>query len=243
MSTQDPSISRDNSRILSSVLQTPLRRQTYLNLFYLILMIPLGTVYFTLLLTGFSAGIPLLIIAIGVAILVLTLIMAVVLARFERWLVSLLLGVDLPPAATVDLALWDRLKALVTDFGTWKAVAYLFSEFFYGTIVVGLFGSLVATGVSFTFAPFYYKHVPVAAYGPFRIGALRLDFVFGWDNLVVGLNTTFRIGLWQLQSLPAAILVACLGIVLLVLLFPLVNVLASVWGRYATVMLTVSRYW
>lgn len=243
MPNQTSYLSRDNSRILSSILRAPLRRQTYLNLCYLMLMVPLGTIYFTLLLTGFSAGLPLLIIAIGVAILVLTLIIAVVLARFERWLVSLLLGVDLSPAATVDLTFWDRLKTLVTDRGTWKAVAYLFSEFFYGSIIVGLFGSLVATGVSFTFAPFYYKHVPVAAYGPFRIGNLTLDLVFGWDNLVVGLKTTFRIGLWQLQSLPAAILVACLGIVLLALLFPLANVLASVWGRYARVMLTVQRYW
>ena len=47
------------------------QEETYLNLIYLLLAFPLGTVYFTFLVTGLSLGIGLLIVWIGVALIVL----------------------------------------------------------------------------------------------------------------------------------------------------------------------------
>ena len=124
----------------------------------------------------------------------------------------------------------------------WKAVAYLLSEFVYGTVVFGLIAPLLATGGSFFFAPVYYKQAPVVAYGPFRLGTLTVEVLFGWNNLLVGLTTAFQIGLWQIETLPGALLVASLGIVLLLVSFQLANALAQVWGQYARVMLTPPGY-
>lgn len=243
MSTQTSPDSHDFSRVLGRVLRAPVRPQTYRNLCYLGLMFPLGIVYFTLLATGFTTGIALVVVGIGIPILVLVFALVVGFARLERALVRVLLGVNIPaPAAETENGLWDRTKHLVTDRGTWKAVAYLLSEFVYGTVVFGLIGSLVATGTSFLFAPIYYQHAPVVAYGPIRIGNLTFDIVFGWNNLLIGLTTTFQVGSWRIETLPGALLVAGLGIVLLMVSFQLANALAWAWGRYARVMLMSPRY-
>ena len=244
MSTQTSSASRDFSRVLGRVLRAPVRLQTYLNLCYLVLMFLLGVVYFTVLVTGFTTGVALVIVGIGIPILVLVLALAVGLAGLERTLVRVLLRVDVPtPAVETEDDLWGRVKHLVTDLRTWKAVAYLLSEFVYGSLVVGLIGSVVATGGSFLFAPVYYTWAPVVAYGPIRTGKLTLDVLFGWNNLLVGLTTTFQIGSWQIETLPGALLVAGLGIVLLLVSLSLANAFAWAWSRYAPVMLTTPRYW
>lgn len=244
MSIQMSSDSRELSRVLGRVLHTPMRLQTYRNLCYLVVMFPLGIVYFTLLLVGFATGIPLVIVGIGILILVLLLAVVVGLAGLERTLVRVLLRVDVPVTAVeTEGSLWRRTKHLVTDRQTWKAVVYLLSEFVYGTVVFGMVASLVATVGSFLFAPIYYQQAPVVAYGPIPSDEFTLDVLFGWDNLLVGLTTTFRIGSWQIETLPGALLFTGLGIVLLLLSLQLVNVLVWMWGQYARIMLTTPRYW
>src|SRR5699024_8292286 len=119
----------------------------------------------------------------------------------------------------------------------------LLSEFIYGSIVFGLLSSLLASAGSFLFAPFYYTDASVVAYGPVPSGEFTLDVLFGWNNLLVGLTTTFQIGSWRIETLLGALLVAGLGVILLLLTFQLANTLAWAWGRYARVMLTTPRYW
>jgi hypothetical protein len=166
------------------------------------------------------------------------------LVGLERTLVRVLLRVDVPTTSVkTEYGLWGRAKQLVTDRQTWKAVAYLLSEFVYGTVVFGLLASLFATAGNFLLAPLYYKQAPVVAYGPIPSGEFTLNILFGWDNLLVGLTTTFQVGSWQIESLLGALLVTGLGIVLLVLTLHLSNFLAWVWGRYARSMLTTPRYW
>lgn len=244
MSTQTAPDPRDVSQTLSRVLRAPVRLQTYRNLCYLVVMFPLGVVYFTLLTVGFTVGIPLTIVIIGIPIIILLLALVIGLAGLERTLVRVLLRVDVPTTSIeTEHGLWDRSKQLVTDRQTWKAVAYLLSEFVYGSIAFGLLASLFATAGNFLLAPVYYKQAPVVAYGPIPSGEFTLEVLFGWNNLLVGLTTTFQIGSWQIETLPGALLVAGLGIVLLVVSFQLSNILAWVWGRYARGMLTTPRYW
>jgi hypothetical protein len=239
MSTQTSPESRDFTSVLGRTLRAPARRQTYRNLCYLLVMVPLGSIYFTLLVTGFVTGLALVVVVIGIPILVLVLALIVGLARLERTLVRVLLRVDIPTTAVeTERSLWDRTKHLVTERQTWKTVAYLLSEFVYGTIVGGLIGTVVSTGGSFLFAPVYYTQAPVVAYGPFRYEKFTLEVLFGWDNLLVGLTTTFQIGSWQIETLPGALLVAGIGFVLLLFSLQVFNGLAWVWGRYAQIMLT-----
>lgn len=239
MSLQTPSEGRGLDGLHSRVLRAPLRRQTYRNLCYLVAMVPLGILYFNLLVVGLSLGVGLSIILVGVAILVFTLALAVVLAGLERRLVGFLLGIDVPVPDDVNGGgIRQRIERLVTDRQTWKDVAYLLSVFVYGSVAFGLVSSLIATAGSFLLAPLYYEWAPVVAFGPIPSGEFTLDLLFGWDALLVGLTTTFRIGSWQISTLPGALLVAALGLVLLLGVLHLSNVLVWAWGRYARVMLS-----
>lgn len=244
MSTRTVSTARDLRTVLRRGLSAPVRLQTYRNLLYLLLMFPLGLLYFNLVLVGFLTGIGLAIVGVGILIVVLMLAIATGLTDLERTLVRVLLGAGVPtPTTERHQGLWARTKQLVTDLRTWKAVAYLLSVFVYGTIVFGLLASLAATVWSFLSAPLYYEEAPVVAYGPVPQNELTLDILFGWDTLLVGLTTTFRLGSWQIETLPEALFVAGLGLVLLFVTFQFINVLALLWKRYARAMLTVPRYW
>ncbi|WP_323171235.1 sensor domain-containing protein [Natrialba sp. PRR66] len=207
-------------------------------------MFPLGLVYCNLVIVGFVTGISLAIVGIGVLIVVLTLAVSTGLVEFERTLVRRLLGIEItPPATERGDSLSEWAIQLVTDLRTWKGVAYLMSVFGFGSLVFGLLASLLATAWTFLTAPLYYENAPVVAYSPIPRGEFTLDVLFGWDSLLIGLTTTFRLGSWQIETFPGALFVAVLGLGLLLVVLQISNVLASLWGRYARVMLSVPRYW
>ena len=239
MALQNSSGQRGFDGLLSRTLGAPLRQQTYRNLCYLVLMFPLGIIYFNILLAGLLTGVGLLIVLVGIPLLVLTLWLAVRFAGLERRLVKILLGIDVTPPAyggTEDLT--TRLKRQVIGRQTWTTVAYLLSEFVYGSVAFGLVSSLLATAGSFLLAPLYYHRAPVVAFGPIPSGEFTLNLLFGWDSLLVGLTTTFQLGSWEIATLPGALLVATLGFVILLAALHLCNALTSVWGRYAHIMLS-----
>lgn len=239
MALQNSSERRGFDGLLSRALGAPLRQQTYRNLCYLVLMFPLGIIYFNVLLAGLLTGVSLLVVLVGIPLLVLTLWLAVGFAELERRFVGILLGIDI--ASSDNLGAEDvttRLKRLVVGRQTWTAVAYLLSEFVYGSVTFGLVSSLLATAGSFLLAPLYYQRAPVVAFGPIPSGEFSLDLLFGWDSLLVGLTTTFQLGSWEIATLPGALLVATLGFVILVGALHLCNALTSVWGRYARIMLS-----
>ena len=71
-------------------------RRTYLILLYLVLGLPLGVFEFTLMVTGFSLGLGLLITLLGIPVLIGTLLVAHALATFERRLAWSLLDAPMP---------------------------------------------------------------------------------------------------------------------------------------------------
>lgn len=244
MSSRTDSSPHDLTSALGNRLRAPVRLQTYQNLLYLLLMFPLGHVYFTVILIGLFTGVGLTVIGIGIVIIVLVLALATGLADLERTLVRLLLDVEIPaPTMESQQGLGTQTKLLVTDLRTWRGVVYLLSVFVYGTIVFGLLASLAATIWSFLSAPLYYQEAPVVAYGPIPHRELTLDILFGWDTLLVGLTTTFQLGSWKIETLAGALFVASMGVVLLFVTFQVVNSLALLWKRYARVMLPAPRYW
>lgn len=244
MSTESTIQPLEPGRVVGDVLRAPFRPQTYRNLLYLAIMFPLGILYFNLVVAGFLTGLGLAVVLVGLPLLVLLLAVLVWFAGLERLLVGTLLDVEVPRTVTVtDGSIWARTKRLVTDVHTWKAVAHLLAEFVYGSFVFGVLASLVTTAGSFLLAPFYYGRAPVVAYGPFPTGEFTLDVLFGWDALLVGLTTTFRLGSWQIETLPGALLVAGVGVVLVFVTVQLVNGFAWLWGRFAGYMLTAPRYW
>lgn len=230
------------TRVLGTALRTPMQAQTYRNLLYVVSMLVLGNLYVNVLVMGVGAALPLAFVGVGVALGLLVLALVVELAGFERMLVRYLLGVDVPASsAGTGRSRWERTKGLVTDRRTWNAVVYLLTEFVVGTAAFGVIASLVATGVSFLAAPFYYTRAPVVAYGPIPTSERSLELLFGWDSLLIGLETTFRLGSWHVETFVGALVVAGLGGVFLLVALLFSNAIASLWGRYARRMLTTPR--
>jgi hypothetical protein len=105
-----------STEFLRSVFGVPLRLQTYRNLLYLVLAFPLGLAYFIFVSVGVSLGIGLAITVIGIPILLVVLAISTGLARFEREVAAILLGVTIetPESSTPD-TLVERAKRLVID--------------------------------------------------------------------------------------------------------------------------------
>ena len=90
------------------------RGQSYLNIIYLLLALPLGIGYFTFVVTGISVGVGLVIVWVGIPILLLVLAGWYGLVAFERLLAIWLLRVDVPSMEREppdEKGLWARLKA------------------------------------------------------------------------------------------------------------------------------------
>jgi uncharacterized membrane protein len=102
--------------------------RTYGALFYMLLSLATGIVYFTVVTTGLSVSLGLLVLIIGVPLLVLFLALVRVLSLVEGRIVEVLLGERMPrrPLYTQRGKGWlERIKEVFTDARTWTAMLYL----------------------------------------------------------------------------------------------------------------------
>ena len=106
------------------------RRQTYLNIAYLLLAFPLGLAYFLFLVVGLTVGFALVLTLVGIPILLLMHLAAWALMNLERWLAIRLLGVDIPPMSPVDPQgpMWRRLIGKATDPSMWTGMFFLLAK-------------------------------------------------------------------------------------------------------------------
>ena len=98
------------------------------NLVYLLMAMPLGIVYFTLLTVGFSLGAGLSITLIGLPLLVSMIFVTYMLGDLERAITSILLGVKIakPEARPArDNSASALLTAQLKNAAFWKEFAYL----------------------------------------------------------------------------------------------------------------------
>ncbi len=187
-----------------------LEGRSYLNLLYLWLAFPLGIFYFVLLVTGFSVGIGLTIIWIGLGILFVLMLAIWALEGMERVLAVGLLGADVPerlPAAPAPgFRAW--VKAVFSSVALWKGVAFLFIKFPLG--LAGWVTSVVAISVSMAFAlsPFAYW--------------------FGGEVELEG---------WIFDGPAGVVLLSLTGVLMLFLTLHLHNGMAWVWKKLAETML------
>ena len=146
--------------------------QSYLNIIYLLLGLPLGIAYFVFVVTGISVGSGLLVIWVGVPILAFVLLGSWAICQFERLLVNTLLKEEIPRIDRVDtsrqpesslgaeerlfIGAWRRLKAHLSDRLTWTGILYLLlkgpigtGSFVMAVVLISVTGSLLG-------APAYY---------------------------------------------------------------------------------------
>lgn len=190
-------------------------RQTYKNLLYLFLAIPLGFLYYFTFGFGVLLGLLLTLVLVGVAILFVALLGARIAAGVERRLANALLGLDLKrygDVATDASGTRSRLRAYVDAPSTWRAVGFLSMKTFVS--VVALLGVIALASIAeLLLAPLRYP----------------TDAEFGELNgepLV-----------WSIETVPEAALAGALGAVLLVVFVHVANAIAYVCGRMSAALL------
>jgi len=171
--------------------------QTYKNILYLTLAFPLGLLYYVITFVGFTAGLALSVLVVGLGILVGTVIGLRFVAAFERWLANSLLGTDI--ASPDDVAsdtdgLVDTVKAYLRASSTWRGLGFVLLKFWIGLVSFVLLVSLLGVAVELLL-------LPVVPGGAFNVT------VNDWE-----VATSFTTSTHRLAAVPAG---AVLGIVAL----------------------------
>ena len=130
--------------------------RTYGALFYMLLSLATGIVYFTVVVTGASLSLGLMILIIGIPLLVLFLGLIRVLSLLEGRIVEVLLGERMPrrPLYTQHGKGWlERIKEMFTDGRTWTAMLYFLLMMPLGTAYFTLAVTCLALSLAFMAAP------------------------------------------------------------------------------------------
>lgn len=212
--------------------------QTYRNLVYLALTFPLGVAYFVLFTTALSLGFGLVAVLVGVPVLVGLVVLSDRILVFERWLVRSLLGADLPLDRRGDPEdAWDYVRAPLSDLGTYTGLVYLASKFVVGVITFVLLVVLGVLAGSFALAPLYYRSTTVAVTVPEPVHLTLSYVVQQWGGVEV-VSYPVTITSWEVTTLPEALVVSAVGVVLFVASLHLCNALARLQGWYARLLIT-----
>jgi len=183
--------------------------QSYRNLLYLVLALPLGTAYVVILVAGLSAGAGLAVILVGIALLLATLFALRAMAAVERMLARRLLRIAIHPPIEggIDVGWPQRVQLWLRDPVTWKSLVFLLGKLPMGLVAYAAIGLLGLSSVVLTLAPVLVAFTPVIFFG------------------------------WEIDNPVAAIAAVPPGVVLFLLCLHLFNGLAWLYGVCARVML------
>ena len=183
--------------------------QSYRNLLYLAIALPLGIAYVAILVAGLSIGAGLAVIVIGLALLLATLFALRAMAAVERTLARRLLRIAIhPPLEGGIHANWrQRVQLWLRDPVTWKSLVFLLGKLPMGIIAFAAITLLGLTSVVLTLAPALVAITPIIFFG------------------------------WEIDNPVAAIAAVPIGIVLWLACLHLFNGMAWIYGICARVML------
>ncbi|MDK2830775.1 MAG: hypothetical protein PWQ51_596 [Methanolobus sp.] len=140
-------------------LMVAFRKQTYLNILYLLFSFPLGTAYFIFLVTGLSFGFGLLLVWVGIPVILLIFLAWWEIASFERQMAIWLLGTDIPSMysqSLYDSSILQRFVKRVKSPVTWKALIFLLIKFPLGIFSLVLMTILLCLTLAMLFTPVLY---------------------------------------------------------------------------------------
>ena len=183
--------------------------QSYRNLLYLALALPLGIAYVAILVAGLSAGAGLAVILIGIVLLVATLFALRAMAAVERMLARRLLRIAIHPPIEggIHFTWRQRVQLWLRDPVTWKSLVFLLGKLPMGVVAFAAIVLLGFTSVVLMFAPVLVAFTPVIFFG------------------------------WEIDNPVAAIAAVPVGVVLFLLCLHVFNGLAWLYGVCARVML------
>ena len=191
--------------------------QTYRNLLYLLLAIPLGFAYSAIFSVGLLFGLLLSVVLVGLVVLVALLLGTRLVAAFERWLANRLLGTDLAAYDDVPADAGGGLSSLkkYTDAAsTWRGVGFVSLKFYLTFLVfIPIFG--LASALPLVAAPLRYPYT--ASFGE-----------------VNGEPVT-----WAITTLPEALIALPIGVVGVIVVFHVSNLIAYASRQMAVALLGV----
>jgi signal transduction histidine kinase len=197
-----------------------LEDQILSSIIYLLLGLPFGILYFVALIVGFSIGIPLVILWIGLPLLYATFVTASGFARFERWLLEGLLGrvVSYETENHSSKTGWGiRFRRHLARFVTWKELVYLILKFPFGLVSSIITIVLLCLDLGLLLSP-------LLLLTKLDLPVLELE------------GYKFRI-----DSLENAALAFAIGVGLTFVSIPFLNWLARINAAFAQLMLTSKR--
>jgi len=101
--------------------------RTWAGSLYLLLDLPFGIAWFTILIVGLSVGVGLVVVAlVGLVILAATVFAGRLIGIVERARAKALLGLDVPPPAAREKpqGVWATMRVFLADQPGWKGVGY-----------------------------------------------------------------------------------------------------------------------
>jgi two-component system, OmpR family, phosphate regulon sensor histidine kinase PhoR len=202
--------------------------RTYLRILYLLLAFPLGTLYFTVIVTGLSTGLGLAIVIVGFLVLILTLLIWLVFARIERELAIHLLGAQMRPMFAPDptpLWTWPRLLRTLGDPVTWKSLTYLLIEFPFGIFSFTGAITLISISLSLVLYPVIYLVMT---------SLIQQGVINSGGTMFPGVSID---GTFHNSVFVGFLLISAFGVAFAVVSVALMNGLGWLWARFAELML------
>ena len=183
---------------------------SYRNILYLLLGLPLGTLYFTVIVTLLSVGAGIMVVALlGIPMLIGLWYVNRAFMRIERGLAVGLLGEQIdpvPPTPAWPGGLWRHFKSVIGDRYGWKGMLYLLLRFPVGVFTFTLAVTLVSTSLGLTFAPAYM-----------------------WTSDEIDINL---FGMTTVDPFPWSFVLVPIGIIMTFVSLHLMNALATLCGRW-----------
>ena len=135
------------------------------NLVYLLLALPLGILYFVILVTGYALGAGLIITLVGVPILVTMIFVTYLLGDLDRAMTSKLLGVKIAKPEAKPARDDSARSILVTQLRSlqfWKEFLYLLLKMPLGVVAFTVTIVLISLSLGLIAAPFILTYAPDA---------------------------------------------------------------------------------
>ena len=135
------------------------------NLVYLLLALPLGILYFVILVTGYALGAGLIITLVGIPILVTMIFVTYLLGDLDRAMTSKLLGVKIAKPEAKPAKDDSARSILVTQLRSlefWKEFIYLLLKMPLGVVAFTVTIVLISLSLGLIAAPFILTYLPQA---------------------------------------------------------------------------------
>lgn len=177
------------------------------NLVYLLLALPLGILYFVILVTGYALGAGLIITLVGIPILVTMIFVTYLLGDLDRAMTSKLLGVKIAKPEAKPAKDDSARSILVTQLRSlefWKEFIYLLLKMPLGVIAFTVTIVLISLSLGLIAAPFILTYVPEAQ-------------MMLWNGFVV-------------DTMQEALVTSVVGLILSVISVLLINGFANALG-------------